>query len=93
MKVIRAMELDYGFMIDTFYKVWGGIGVTLSLTALSLIIALPIAFYMAVIRIRGHKIRNTGITRFYISFVPGGPVGFADFAHVQSVCRASSILF
>lgn len=73
MKVIRVMELDYGFMIDTFYKVWGGIGVTLSLTALSLIIALPIAFYMAVIRIRGHKI-GTGITRFYISFVRGTPL-------------------
>lgn len=30
-------------------------------------------FYMAVIRIRGHKI-GTGITRFYISFVRGTPL-------------------
>jgi len=28
------MELDYGFMIETFYKIWDGIGVTLGLTAL-----------------------------------------------------------
>ena len=67
------MELDYGFMIETYYKIWDGIGVTLGLTALSLIIALPISFYMAVIRLRGHKL-GTGITRFYISFVRGTPL-------------------
>ena len=67
------MELDYGFMIETFYKVWDGIGVTLGLTALSLLIALPISFYMAVIRLRGHKL-GTGIARFYISFVRGTPL-------------------
>ncbi|WP_296826308.1 amino acid ABC transporter permease [uncultured Megasphaera sp.] len=67
------MELDYGFMIETFYKVWDGIGVTLGLTALSLLIALPISFYMAVIRLRGNKL-GTGITRFYISFVRGTPL-------------------
>lgn len=67
------MELDYGFMIETFYKIWDGIGVTLGLTALSQLIALPISFYMAVIRLRGHKL-GTGITRFYISFVRGTPL-------------------
>lgn len=67
------MELDYGFMIETFYKIWDGIGVTLGLTALSLLIALPISFYMAVIRLRGNKL-GTGITRFYISFVRGTPL-------------------
>ena len=67
------MELDYGFMIETFYKIWDGIGVTLGLTALSLLIALPVSFYMAIIRLRGHKL-GTGITRFYISFVRGTPL-------------------
>lgn len=67
------MELDYGFMIETFYKIWDGIGVTLGLTALSLLIALPISFYMAVIRLRGNKL-GTGITRLYISFVRGTPL-------------------
>lgn len=67
------MQLDYDFMAATFYKVWGGLGVTLSLTALSLLIALPIAFYMAVIRIRGHKL-GSGISRIYISFVRGTPL-------------------
>ena len=67
------MELDYGFMIETFYKIWDGIGVTLGLTALSLLIALPISFYMAVVRLRGNKL-GAGITRFYVSFVRGTPL-------------------
>ena len=67
------MELDYTFMIETFYKVWGGIGTTLGLTALSLLIAAPIAFYMAVLRIKGNLI-GSGITQAYISFVRGTPI-------------------
>lgn len=67
------MELDYTFMIETFYKVWGGIGTTLGLTALSLIIAAPVAFYMAVLRIKGNLI-GSGLTKAYISFVRGTPI-------------------
>lgn len=67
------MELDYTFMIETFYKVWEGIGTTLGLTALSLLIAAPIAFYMAVLRIKGNLI-GSGITQAYISFVRGTPI-------------------
>ena len=67
------MELDYTFMIETFYEVWGGIGTTLGLTALSLLIAAPIAFYMAVLRIKGNLI-GSGITQAYISFVRGTPI-------------------
>ncbi len=67
------MELDYTFMIETFYKVWGGIGTTLGLTALSLLIAAPIAFYMAALRIKGNLI-GSGITQAYISFVRGTPI-------------------
>lgn len=67
------MELDYTFMAETFYQVWGGIGTTLSLTALSLLIAAPIAFYMAVLRIKGNLI-GSGITQAYISFVRGTPI-------------------
>ena len=67
------MELDYTFMIETFYKVWGGIGTTLGLTALSLIIAAPVAFYMAVLRIKGNLI-GSGLTQAYISFVRGTPI-------------------
>ncbi|WP_394542145.1 amino acid ABC transporter permease [Megasphaera hexanoica] len=51
----------------------GGIGTTLGLTALSLLIAAPIAFYMAVLRIKGNLI-GSGITQAYISFVRGTPI-------------------
>lgn len=67
------MELDYAFMAETFYKVWGGIGTTPGLTALSLLIAMPIAFYMAVLRIRGNLI-GSSIAQAYISFVRGTPI-------------------
>lgn len=46
------MELDYTFMEATFFKIWDGIGVTLGLTALSLLLSLPLAFYIAVIRLK-----------------------------------------
>ena len=67
------MELDYTFMADTFVKIWGGIGTTLGLTVLSLAIAFPIAFYMAILRVRGHVI-GSAVTGAYISFVRGMPI-------------------
>ena len=67
------MEMDYTFMADTFFKIWSGIGTTLSLTVLSLLIAAPVAFYMAVLRIRGNSV-GSGLTQAYISFVRGTPI-------------------
>lgn len=67
------MELDYTFMADTFFKIWSGIGTPLSLTVLSLLIAAPVAFYMAVLRIRGNSV-GSGLTQAYISFVRGTPI-------------------
>lgn len=67
------MELDLDFMTATFFKTWAGVSTTLELTALALVLAAPVAFYMAVVRIRGHRL-GSGITRFYISFVRGTPI-------------------
>lgn len=67
------MELDYTFMAKTFFKVWDGLGTTLGLTALSLLIAFPIAFYMAILRIRGHHF-GSRFVQLYISFVRGTPM-------------------
>ena len=47
------MELDWEFMEETLPKVWAGAGVTMELTLLSLLLALPIGFYLAVIRLHG----------------------------------------
>ena len=67
------MELDLDFMQETFLLVWQGAGVTLSLTALSLILAAPVAFYFAVLRVRGRRIGGW-LVRGYVSFVRGTPL-------------------
>ena len=82
------MELDYTFMADTFVKIWGGIGTTLGLTVLSLAIAFPIAFYMAILRVRGHVI-GSAVTGAYISFVRGDAYHFTNTAVVQPASELS----
>ena len=67
------MELDLDFMRETFLLVWQGAGVTLALTALSLLFAAPVAFYFAVLRVRGRRVGGT-IARLYVSFVRGTPL-------------------
>lgn len=67
------MELDTAFMADTFLKIWSGIGTTLGFTALSLLIAIPFAFYMALLRIRGNVL-GSSLTKAYVSFVRGTPI-------------------
>ena len=67
------MELDLEFMQETFLLVWQGAGVTLALTALSLLFAAPVAFYFAVLRVRGCRVGGT-IARLYVSFVRGTPL-------------------
>ena len=60
-------------MQETFLLVWQGAGVTLALTALSLVLAAPAAFCFAVLRMRGQGIGGT-IARLYVSFVRGTPL-------------------
>ena len=60
-------------MADTFFKIWSVSGTTRSLTVLSLLMAAPVAFYMAVLRIRGNSV-GSGLTQAYISFVRGTPI-------------------
>ena len=67
------MELDLDFMQETLLLVWQGAGVTLSLTALSLLLAAPVAFYFAVLRVRGARLGGR-LVRGYVSFVRGTPL-------------------
>lgn len=67
------MELDYTFMEATFFKIWDGIGVTLGLTALSLLLSLPLAFYIAVIRLKRRGVASA-LFGSYVSFVRGTPM-------------------
>lgn len=67
------MELDLDFMVATFFKILEGISTTLELTFLALLIAAPIAFYMAILRIRNARFGGS-LVRLYISFVRGTPI-------------------
>lgn len=67
------MRLNTKFMQETFLIALKGIPVTLQITFVSLLIAMPIAFFMAEARI--HKIPVwEKIVTFYVSIVRGTPI-------------------
>lgn len=67
------MELDLQFMQETFLLIWEGAGVTLSLTALVLLLSIPLDFYLATLRLHGAWLTGSAI-RLYVSFVRGTPI-------------------
>lgn len=67
------MELNYDFMLNTFFVVLKGIPVTLKITLVSLIIAAPLSFFMALIRIYKVKILKE-LVKVYVSFIRGTPM-------------------
>lgn len=67
------MELNYDFMLKTFFIVLTGIPVTLKITVVSLLMAAPISFFMALIRIYQVKILKEFV-QLYVSFIRGTPM-------------------
>ena len=67
------MELNYDFMVKTFLVVLTGIPVTLKITLVSLLMATPISFFMALIRIYEVKILKQCV-QLYVSFIRGTPM-------------------
>lgn len=68
------MSLNYEFMKETFVASLGGIPVTLLITVISLTVALPMGFVMALIR-DGEKYKiGKAILNVYASFVRGVPM-------------------
>ena len=67
------MDINYEFLIKTFYLVLAAVPTTLNITVVSLLIALPFAFYLAVIRLRPGKYIQSLISG-YITFVRGTPI-------------------
>lgn len=67
------MELNYDFMLNTFPAIFKGIPVTLKITLVSLLIAAPISFFMALARI--YQVRALkDLVRLYVSFIRGTPI-------------------
>ncbi|WP_319402387.1 amino acid ABC transporter permease [uncultured Anaeromusa sp.] len=67
------MELNYDFMWKTFSVILAGIPVTLEITLVSLLVAAPFSFAMALARIYEVKILKDA-ARLYISFIRGTPI-------------------
>ncbi|MCM1103471.1 MAG: amino acid ABC transporter permease [Clostridium sp.] len=67
------MRLNTKFMKETFFAALAGIPTTLKITFLTLLISLPIAFFMALGRTQKRKISGT-LVAAYVSFIRGTPV-------------------
>lgn len=67
------MELNTEYMIKTFFLALSGIPTTLSITVVSLLVATPIAFFMAIHRIYNVKGLKQLVT-VYVSFIRGTPI-------------------
>ncbi len=69
------MEIDFEFMKLTFLETLAGIPVTLKITFVTLLLSMPIAFLMAVKKIKNAN-AGTGIDIIsaYVSFIRGTPI-------------------
>ncbi|WP_246001250.1 amino acid ABC transporter permease [Oceanobacillus piezotolerans] len=76
--------LDFEFLIDTFFVALTGVPVAILITVVSLAIALPLGFILALTRINKMLVLNQ-FSRVYVSFVRGTPVIVQIFIIYNSV--------
>lgn len=67
------MSFNIDFFIKTFLTAFRGLPVTLKLTVFSLLIAIPVGFLFAVLRLKEHSLSRK-LIMVYISFVRGTPI-------------------
>lgn len=65
--------IDWQFLMDTFFVALSGVPVTLLVTIISLFIAVPFGFLLALSRIYEIPVLNS-FAKLYISFVRGTPI-------------------
>ncbi|SOB89833.1 amino acid ABC transporter membrane protein 2 (PAAT family) [Ureibacillus xyleni] len=65
--------INIEFLIDTFFVALSGVPIALLVTVVSMAIALPIGFFLALTRINEIPVLNW-FTKVYVSFVRGTPV-------------------
>ncbi|MEO4054031.1 amino acid ABC transporter permease [Solibacillus sp. CAU 1738] len=79
------MELiNVKFLIDTFFVALSGVPVALLVTCVSLLIAVPLGFFLALTRINEIPVLKN-ITKTYVSFVRGTPVIIQIFVLYSSI--------
>jgi L-cystine transport system permease protein len=79
-----STSINYEFLIDTFFVALSGIPVTLIVTIVALLIALPLGFLLALTRINRIPIIQK-ITQIYVSFVRGTPIIIQIFIIYSSI--------
>lgn len=84
--------LDFEFLIDTFFVALTGVPVALLITIVSLGVALPLGYMLALTRINKLPILNQ-FSRVYVSFVRGTPVIVQIFIIYNSVPLILSSIF
>ncbi|MGB3102319.1 MAG: amino acid ABC transporter permease [Psychrobacillus psychrotolerans] len=84
--------LNYTFLIDTFFIALSGVPITLLVTIVALLIALPLGFLLALTRINQVPVLNW-FSRIYVSFVRGTPIIIQIFIVYASVPLILSLLF
>ena len=67
------MDINYQFLEQTFYLVLAAVPTTLNLTVTSLLLSLPLAFFMALVRLRRTRYVS-GFVGAYITLLRGTPI-------------------
>ena len=67
------MKFDIPFFLQTFFTALSGVPVTLLMTAGALLIAVPVALFVAITRVNGVPVLKQ-LDALYVSFVRGTPV-------------------
>lgn len=84
--------LNYEFLFDTFFVALSGVPITLLVTIISLLVALPAGFLLALTRINEVPVLNR-FAKVYVSFVRGTPIIIQIFIVYSSVPLILDILF
>lgn len=84
--------IDWQFLIDTFFVALSGVPVALLVTVISLIVAVPFGFLLAVSRIYEIPVLNS-FAKVYISFVRGTPIIIQIFVLYTTIPLLLSGLF
>ncbi|MBO0600071.1 amino acid ABC transporter permease [Sporosarcina sp. E16_3] len=84
--------LNYKFLIDTFFIALSGVPITLFITIVALLFALPLGFLLALTRINRIPVLHR-FAQVYVSFVRGTPIIIQIFIVYSSVPLLLSSLF
>src|SRR5690625_79099 len=87
-----AEELDFQFMLDTFFVALSGIPVALAVTIVALLISLPLGFLLALTRKNRIPVLSQ-MARVYVSFVRGTPIIVQIFIVYSSIPLILDTLF